>query len=361
MIIYYILLLVISGFGIICFWNGTTQKANKIFVIGSFFFIFILQALRKESVGVDVPTYVQAFHKIRELPWDECRLYDWEPLFAYLNKLVGTYTNSYSVFLSIVSVIILLGFGYFIYQNSSNTFWPVFLFITLDHMFVSMYSLRQYCAIAISINIYTILRKGTSVKAYIKAVTLLIIAMMFHTTAIICVLFIAVFMLGKISKNRILLFALTGLLATFFFDHAVELFLEIFPRYAYYRDSNLSIFQGAEIRNIDFIYDVVKLLSLFIMWKFNYKEDENQSILKLILLSSIAVIISLLVVKVKIVWRFTFYFDAFLILLLPKIIDKIKFHRGAAYAGLYIFGILYFSYIMLLNGGKCVPYLFFWT
>ena len=113
-------------------------------------------------------------------------------------------------------MIILLGFGYFIYQNSSNTFWPVFLFITLDHMFVSMYSLRQYCAIAISINIYTILRKGTSVKAYIKAVTLLIIAMMFHTTAIICVLFIAVFMLGKISKNRILLFVLTGLLATFF-------------------------------------------------------------------------------------------------------------------------------------------------
>ena len=218
MYIYYILLFIISFLGFIFFKDGTTPKRNKYFLICSFFLLFLVQSLRKYTVGVDVPTYVEGFYQIRNMPWNDCRLHDWEPLYAYLNKLIGCFTNRYSVLLSAASFIILVGCGYFIYKNSTNVFWPVFLFIVLDNFFISMYSLRQFCAIAIGINIYTVLKENTSVKNYIKAGILFLLAIMFHVTAFVCILFFAVFWAGKMSRFKLILWLLIGIFGILYFS-----------------------------------------------------------------------------------------------------------------------------------------------
>ncbi len=360
MYIYYILLFIISFLGFIFFKDGTTPKRNKYFLICSFFLLFLVQSLRKYTVGVDVPTYVEGFYQIRNMPWNDCRLHDWEPLYAYLNKLIGCFTDRYSVLLSAASFIILVGCGYFIYKNSTNVFWPVFLFIVLDNFFISMYSLRQFCAIAIGINIYTVLKENTSVKNYIKAGILFLLAIMFHVTAFVCILFFAVFWAGKMSKFKLILWLLMGIFGILYFSKIVDFFLFLFPRYDLYRSRNTANFQGTSVRNIDLVYDLIKIMCIFIMWKFNHANKGHQHILKLLSLSCVAIILSFLVTKIKLVWRFTFYFDILLIVVIPLVIEKFKYHRYVAYAAVYLSGFIYLSYIMLLNGGKCVPYLTFW-
>lgn len=360
MLIYYILLLLISFLGFIIFRNGVTNRKNRYFLICSFMLLFIVQSIRKYTVGVDIPTYIEGFYKIRELPWKNCRLHDWEPIYAYLNKLIGTITNNYSVLLSVISAIILINCGYFIYKNSQNTFWPVFLFIVLDNFFISMYSLRQFCAIAIGLNIYTVLKDELSLRNYIKAFLLFLIAMAFHATAFILILYFAVFLIGKISKSKLLLWIFVGVLGIVFFSYIVDVFLKIFPQYAFYRNKNTTNFQGASVRNIDLIYDAIKIMCICIMWKFRYTQKNNQNIFQLITLSSVAIILSFLVTRIQLVWRFTFYFDILLIVLIPMIIEKIKYHKYIAYAAIYLCGWIYMTYIMVLNGGKCVPYLTYW-
>lgn len=156
------LLIYICILGYIFFKNGVSKSGNRYFVIVSFIAIFLIQSMRGLDVGADTPAYIRGYLNINSLTssWES---QNWEKGYVLLNKIVGTITgNNPYWLLAIISAVILTGIGYFIIENTTpaqSAFWPVFFFVTLNHYLTSMVSLRQYCALAIGINIYTVLSR----------------------------------------------------------------------------------------------------------------------------------------------------------------------------------------------------------
>lgn len=357
MIPYLILLGVVSGSGVLFFWK---DKKIKMFLIFTAICTILMQSLRAPTVGIDTPTYYNGFQIIRSLDWANCNIYNWEVFYTGINWVIGQFTDNFNLVLLVVALIVIPNIWYFVYKNSDNVFWSIFLFFTLDYFFMCMYSVRQYCAIAIGINIFTVLRNDSSKSGYLKSAILLIIAMCFHTTAFVCVAFFVPFLLKKIDTKTIAFLALGIVVAILLFSNIVDLLFEIFPRYAKYEIMGSEKFQGMQIRDIDLLFTLIKVMIFLIVSRFNPNKSKNQILYKLLFIVGISVGLSIMVTQITLMMRFTYYFDIFLIVLIPNVIERFKKYRSLLYLCLMTFGVSYFIYVMSINGGRCVPYNFFW-
>lgn len=357
---YLVLLSSILVIGAVIFRKSSSDNRKRVFLFVTMIITVLLQALRATQVGIDVPTYHYGFQQIRQLPFNDCIVFNWEPLYVYLNWIIGQLTDNFNWLLLAVSIIIVGNIWYFIYKNSNNVFLSVLLFFGLDFFFMSMYSLRQYCALAIAINIITILKNENSKKAYMKSILLLAIAIGFHTTAFVCVTYIIVFSLGAIDKKKLIIWMICGALAILFYTQILELFFVVFPKYAYYREIGSSKFSGSSIRDIDLIFDVIKIACIVIAFKQNPHTHKNQIYYRLLALSSIAIFLSFLVQKITLLWRITYYFDILLIVVIPITVGYMKNYRKSINGIIITCIYIYYIYVMFLNGGQCVPYRVFW-
>ena len=198
-----------------------SKKVNKGFIISSLFFVFIVQALRADSVGTDTAVYVKSFYLIDRSGFD-WRSSAWEPCYLWLNMLVGKFTDNPQYLLAICSAIILTGVGVFIYKNMDHTksaFWPVFFFIVFLHYLNSMNLLRQYLAMAFVLQIYWVLRDVEGKKKYYISIALLIIGVNFHVPSIIAVLLFAPYVVKTVRRRVLVLIGLGVMIVTAFFSY----------------------------------------------------------------------------------------------------------------------------------------------
>lgn len=358
MIPYLVLLAIICAIGLLFYWNG---KSDKAFLLLSAVLIIFVQSVRAPTVGVDTPTYYNGFEIIRQLDWESCNIYGWETLYTALNWSVGQFSDSFNVLLFAVSVLIVGNVFYFIYKNSDNVFWSVFLFFTLDYFFMSMYSIRQYCAISIGINVYTVLKQKFDSKNIIKALCLLALALGFHNTAFVCVAFFIPFLLKRVDVKTILWLAISTIVVIVCFSQIMEFLFQLFPKYAMYQSIGSEKFDGINIRGIDLLFTAFKLIALIVISRFNPDLLKNQDLYRLLFVTGISIGLSVLVTRVELMWRFTYYFDIFLTILIPNLIERFVKYRIILYFLLFVLGISYFIYIMISNGGQCVPYQTFWA
>lgn len=358
MIPYLVLLTIICTSGLLFYGK---KKNDKAFLLFSAILTILFQSVRAATVGVDTPVYYNGFQIIRQLDWESCNVYNWEILYAALNWIIGQFTQNFNILLLVVSVLVVGNIWYFIYKNSENVFWSVFLFFTLDYFFMSMYSIRQYCAISIGINIYTVLKQNFDRKNIIKAICLLLLALGFHNTAFVCVAFFVPFILKKVDAKTILLLAVATVLVILSFSQIMGFLFQFFPKYAMYQSLGSDKFAGAQIRNIDLIFTFFKIVSFLVVSRFNPDLEKNQELYRLLFVTAISIGLSFLVTRVELMWRFTYYFDIFLIILIPDLLQRLKRCRTIGYYLVLVFGVLYFIYIMILNGGQCVPYQTCWS
>lgn len=190
-----------------------TDKKNK-FIIFSFVSIAVtvlLAGLRDYSIGIDTMNYL-----IKDRYWagaiSSNSLLDYlkfyfplgygEPLFALLVGVIAQYTGSFSFFLLVCHAIILacVYIGCFRFRKYIN---PAFVLV-LFYLFSYNYSLnimRQYMAIAIIFAFFADIHE----KKYLRFCISVIIAALFHSTAIISLAFLLLyFLLYYQPKNNII-------------------------------------------------------------------------------------------------------------------------------------------------------------
>ncbi len=343
--------------------HGVTRKKNIRFLCISLTSIFVIQSIRGHYVGIDTITYINSYLKINTFStcWEK---QNWEKGYILLNQIVGKLTsNNPQCLLACVSLIILTGFGYFIIMNikdNTTAFWAVFLFMTLNHYLTSMVSLRQYCAMAIGCNTYTVLKKDVSITGFMKAVGLLVLALFFHSSAFVCLIFILSFLVKKIDKKFILLTAIASGYIYFNFYHILETAFGIFTRYYIYSISGHEKFSGMEFGNTYWIFLIGKILIMFLIFRLDPREEENKELYRLLLFSLIGITVSIMTTRVALVWRFGYYFDFFLILLIPETIRRVKKYKLLLNFIVFIAGWSYYFYLLYTNGAQCVPYYTFW-
>ena len=369
MTIHIALLSIICLQGIVFYRNGVSKTKNQRFVALSFFEVLLVYKLRRWDIGLDTLAYITRYFEIKQAPiagygnfWEVTY---WEPGYVLVNKIVGFLGGNQQFLLFVIGLIILFGIGVFICENlapNETAFWPVFFFVTFNHYFTSMVSLRQYCALAIGINIYTVLKRGVTKKAFLKAIILLLVAMSFHTTSFVCVLFICSFFVTKIDRKIVVLSSIAAVSMFLLFNQIMQILFMLFPQYQRYQEGDHYKFAGGEFSSTYVVLMLIKLSLIGAAFFLNPKKERNIELYRMSIFSIVSIGISFMTTKVHLMWRFGYYFDVFLILLIGKTIVRIKSReqRIILYSISFLIGIVYFGYLMKLNNSGCIPYKFFW-
>lgn len=184
----------------------TDKNSNdlKKFLYISFFALIIFTGLRALSVGPDTRNYFLHFYRVGNnivYALDQ----RFERGYTLLVEFVCLFTDNYTVFFTIVAILVNIPIMLYIRKYSSDCFLSLILYITIGSFTFQLTGLRQalamsICALAIT---FAIERKLFHFIGFV------VLATLFHKSAL---LFLPVYLLGakSVKKKKALLFAIAA-------------------------------------------------------------------------------------------------------------------------------------------------------
>ncbi|MCI8372245.1 MAG: EpsG family protein [Lachnospiraceae bacterium] len=332
--------------------NKNDIKAKRAFLLFSFLLMLLLQSMRSLHVGADTKVYYVWFRQIKMLRWSDLQHFrggDVEYGWLLLNKLASKlFGGDFQILLLLTSLLILINIGIFIYYSSEDVLMSVSLFLGLGHFLTAMSSLRQYIAIAFVLNVYTAMEK----KKPLIAVLLAAVAYYFHKSSLAAsVAIIGLFILIKKRKGMgniyLALITFAGVLSLLLISN-IELIGRFIAKYM----QKYSIYFSADIQSggsgkLDMIYLLIELLLIIFVV---YKGRSNIKLQREILLILVAAAIILLQSNIDHIWRMGFYFNIFLIIVIPNTYNhylKNNQSKMVIKGGIIASSVLLFLYLVL--------------
>ena len=190
----------------------------------SFALMWFLTAFRSSAIGNDTKNYLLYFNHF--LPGPD-RSSGMEIGYQYLNYFLGKITRDQHGFLIIMATIMYGGAGIYLFRYSRNPAVTLCLFFSI---FFSIYTniFRQGIAMIIALYGYQLLKDGKKIGAAV----LFLLAMTFHTTALLCFF---LFLDLDIFKKRTFVYALTALCALISLTGVMKIVVNaVVPRYTHY-------------------------------------------------------------------------------------------------------------------------------
>ena len=341
------------------------KDRNKLFIIVSELCFFFVIGLRASSVGLDTSVYERYFYAISNNP-DYVNRLGWEPLFVLIVRF-GILCNSFQVVLIITAAITCIGFGYFAYENTekdASAYWFMLFYITLNLYFNSMHLIRQICAMALCTNIYTVLRKEQSYKAFIKAGILFLLSLGFHITALFSVIIFIPF-IRKTPARRTFFYVTAGSMVGILVLPALQNFLLThISRFSVYAGDDRLTSGGTGVFAISIM--LIKTVMVIYTLTYDNKNPENRDIYNLACINIVSIAFYILQFRTQFALRLGYYYEIFMPMFIAKFIRRLKPSqtRIIAYILMALYGIFYYIYMMKWGGRKSnrgtVPYSFYW-
>ncbi|MFW6015621.1 MAG: EpsG family protein [bacterium] len=215
--------------------NGNNRK---VYLFITFSIMFFYSALRGSSVGIDTSNYLDIFNEIKYMGLvNSVKTLRFEYGFIFFNYLLS-FTNNAQLFLIATSLFIFYSFSKTIYRYSYNVIISTFLFVAF-FFGRTMNTVRQFVALSIILlSLPYLFNKKT-----LKFVIMVIMASMFHSTAILFMV-LTLYALPKININNYTLLKMninkktimaTGIIVVvliYKFDLVVNFFFALFPQYS---------------------------------------------------------------------------------------------------------------------------------
>lgn len=349
------------------------KRKKKTFVIVSFFELFIVAALRKYTVGIDLEGhYANNFLVFGKLSWNsifeiikhENSFYDFG-LILFM-KFLSIISKNKQFFIFVTSALTYGLVGRYVYKHSKNVCLETFIFFTTYTYFMYMNIIAQALALAIVLFSIDFLEK----KSYVKFIICILIANCIHSSAIIGLLFIP-FREIKLKKKNLRALTILILFFVIFLDKILPFVLKyIYPQFAYYFANQVTsgvdklqlVHMGLYI-----LFFIFSAFVRFIIPKDNRIEDseENRNLSGFLFYSAMfSIMFRYLGMKFYIFSRMGFYFYLFSYTLFVKSIEQVKNNktRGCikifTYFGMFMF---FCALIKTLNVSYGVlPYEFYW-
>jgi len=191
MFLYWSIWFVIYLFSILANEKLLSKLIYFVFII----FLIIFVGLRYE-IGVDWDTYLIFYETIKDFHFKEAILFT-EPLYGLLNYISSILEFDDTVFVNLICAIILF-FTFFVFSKKINNYWvPLLVSYTYFIVVVSMNYTRQSVAVAFSLlAFYYALRKNI-----IKFIIFVILATLFHKSAIVLLVYIPLIYFNNTNIN----------------------------------------------------------------------------------------------------------------------------------------------------------------
>ena len=229
--------------------KGERYKNGQIFIIISFFIVFLFCALRF-YVGNDYDGYFTGFHILRS---DGYNSLGWEPSYYFLNKLFSFSPIGYIYVLTISSLISTL-FIFFSFKYYKIYKWGVFCLFTMGLLMFCNNVVRQ--GIAISIYLYSI---RYIIEGRFKPFCILVLlATTFHFSAIILLLS---YLCRYIHFNKLMWFIVLSVSILLMLSGAIKSYLDsIIQNLPFYGE----YYAGLDRYNIDQKFGLSVLFKIFL-------------------------------------------------------------------------------------------------
>lgn len=384
MLIYFIITLMIALVGIGIHANKN-MKRRRDFLIFSFGLMILVASLRAPSVGIDLAGhYAKRFEQIAFYNWKDIPKFSvfstYEIGYCYYCKFLSMINPNVQFYIFVTSLIVYGTMGYLIYKKSSDVILSTMLVIFSCQYYMYMNIIRQALAVSVVLIGYIFLDKSKrSISDYIKFALFVLVASTFHDSAILCLVMI-VFDKMQFRRRDILL---SGVITMICYVVYSKLFVFVANLISNDNGSYVSYMEkaGENVGNMNL--QTITLLVLtagaffigayVLIWKKKecYCDDtrEVSSIIKnenlLLYMGLMATVCRLLIFKMNIINRFSYYFIPFTILLYPYAIDRITYtpNRKVIRTAVYFSYGLYFVWMTISFANKfygTVPYIPFW-
>lgn len=383
MIIYFVLAGFIPLYGFLTHANRNNFR-KKQFVFVVFGIMTLISALRASTIGIDLDLhYAKNYELISSVNWSDIPIFavskQYEVGYCYFTKLLTYISTDVQFYIIFTSVVIYGVHGYFFYKKSEDVILSssLFMFFCLFYMYMNI--VRQAIAVSILLMAYLIFSESKKkIHNYVVFVLLVMLASALHSSAILCLIYL-LFDKLKFTKIHMLLGIVVTALIYVGYSSVYKFVLSILggnDKYSSYLGSEE---YGVGYMNLQSIYYVIITLGAFLLgyyilvWKDKtshklfakqeYKVKSNESFM--LYMSFIAFACRLLIFKMSIITRFTFYFIPFVLILYPYAISKFKRRSNRIILNLTVYGVclIYFVWVTLSNADTLygvVPYEFFW-
>ena len=329
------------------------KTRDKLYLTIFFFICFIIIGMRGYDVGADTHGYAtQYFYSVKEKGIFKG---DIEIIINCLAWVVLRFTDNYQWFLVLNAAIVCFLFAKFIYDNSSNLFLSVIVFVGM--FFVqSMNLMREWLALALGLNAYSMFKK----RKWFYAFIFWILACFTHLTALAFV-FIPLFNLFKNKNKSIIVVTVFCLVLLVLKDYFLGFVVTLVPRYNDYVYHSYFVGEGGF--NIkDLIFFAILAFNIFLLFfKSNFLKriNEYDLMIEFATLMIVAITFSLVGQKYEIVHRIVYYYSAFIIISLPFLLRHIRIQNiASALLVLAMFVMLYRN--SLWDNNYISNYYFFW-
>lgn len=326
------------------------DRTRKRCCVGMGIGLFLFAALRSWTVGSDTWNYFADFCVDSDLSYAEIliRYEGRDPFFHLFSHAVSLISNNPQFFMAVVSAIVAIGFSVFAYKQKGNLLLIYGLFVTFRIFSFTCTGLRQAIAMGIIFFAYTLLDR----KNLKYGIPLIVLASLFHTSAILALLMIPLKMINKnglVITSCILIGVLNiasgGAIASFVSEY---LFVD---RFSGYLEKDFAFTASST-----FILYVLMFIVVLFSHKTIARIDNNYWPTMRIL--GAAIMFSLLGQALPNLFRLSYYFIFPLFALFGLWVDMIS--RKSRVLPITFFVILSLQYIILGTGGGVDNYEYFW-
>jgi len=383
MAVYFAQIFIIWAFGIL----GNTHKSqrNKIrYMFFAFSILILIAALRKYTVGRDLNShYAFQYSQIIYYNWSEMMIFStlsqYGIGYCYFIKFLSLISTDVQFYIIITSFIIYGSIGYFIYKNSTDVVMSTCLFVLFCMYYMFMNIICQALAVSLVLIVYNFLiNKKLKKKRYVLFIAFILLAYLVHPSALVCLIFLLLERL-EIKRSHFILAIVASVLAFMYYSQLYEIMVQIFgsEKYASYitneRESQGSFNMQSltmliltaipyAIGYITFIRKSGKGITL------NDQSRDNSLIINdnfLMYAALLAIICRLLMFRMNIINRLSFYFMPFILILYPRVIQKLPGvnNRRIVRVFTYFIFTIYFIGMTFMYAERfygTIPYEFFW-
>lgn len=276
------------------------EKTDKLFLKVSFL-VLLLSLIFRKPVS-DMGNYLNYFHYLNECSWENFMKFDLEIFYKILNLCIGKIWLNDTFFIIVIALITSIGPYFLIKKYSKNYGMSILLYISIGTFYMQFFILRQ--AIAISILSFSLI--FIEKKQFIKYAMLVIVASLFHSSALFFII-IYPFAVWKNKKNKFILFSVASVIAYIFKEKIVSLITH--TGYASYLNSTKYGYSGSGYGAL-----CMFIILILLCYIFDNKEDDRVKEM-FYSISFICIIIHTLAPQLAILGRLSNYFcDSYCIL-----------------------------------------------
>lgn len=353
-----ILPIIISGLNI----TSDRKKKEAIILALSLIAVFLIFALKKETVGIDIAGYKAQYELSRYKDWLDVDYVYFENGYITLMKVFSKLGISFQLYTAVIYGFICCSLYFFIKTYSSNVTLSVLVFICYQFFLFDLSGIRQAIAMSICLFSFLILDKRKHIIEIVSSAFLIILAITIHQSALI---FFLVYFVKLFHKTKIHTWIyLFILVISSFLRSYIWNFVNLFMREV---DTSTAITLGG---NFIFLCGITVFM-LFTIYFYN-KEGKAGYISKgksqKYRFDILTIKIMLLSLSANIIFsgnsmlRATSYLTLFLIPGLPNFIKyysyKSRFIMNAV-VGIFLIFLFYIETLRPNQLNIC-PYLFFW-